>query len=88
VTLKFDLSPSLEAIESVKEQEGNVGNPLVPFLSPEDHQRPPPMSPSSALAALSTPAAFAACRFPEVGAKGSPRLPYLVYQNPIRNQAP
>jgi hypothetical protein len=41
VTLEFNLSPSLEAIGSVKEQEGDMGSPLVLFLSPEDHRRPP-----------------------------------------------
>jgi hypothetical protein len=75
VTLEFDLSPSLEAIGSVKEQEGNVGSPLIPFLSPEDHRRPPLMSPSLALAALSTPATSVASRSTEVGATGPPRLP-------------
>jgi hypothetical protein len=84
VTLEFDLSLSLEAIGSVKEEEGNVGSPLVPFLSLEDHRRPSPMSPSSALAALSTPAA---CRFPEVGAMGPPGLPDPIEQNPIGNRA-
>jgi hypothetical protein len=87
VTLEFDLSPSLEAIGSVKEEEGNVGSPFIPFLSLEDHRRPSPMSPSSALAALSTPAASAACRFPEVGAMGPPGLPDPIEQNPIGNRA-
>jgi hypothetical protein len=55
VTLKFDLLPSLEAIGSVKEQEGNMGSLLVPFLSPE----------------VQTSATSAAYRFPEVGATGA-----------------
>jgi hypothetical protein len=85
VTLEFDLSPSLEALGSVKEQEGNTGSPLIPFLSPEDHWRSPPMSLSSALAALSTSAAFVAYRFLEVGAMGPPRLLDPIELNPIGN---
>jgi hypothetical protein len=88
VTLEFDLSPPLEAIGSVKEQEGHMGSPLIPFLSPEDHRRPPPTSPSSALDALSTSAASTACRFAEVGATGLPRLPDPVERNPVGNRAP
>jgi hypothetical protein len=88
VTLEFDLSPSLEAIGSVKEQEGNVGSPLILFLSSEDHRRLPLTSPSSALAALSTPATSAAYRFPEEGAMGQPRLPDPVERNPVGNRSP
>jgi hypothetical protein len=88
VTPEFNLSPSLEAIGSVKEQEENVGSPLVPFLLPEEHRRLPPTSPSSALVALSMSAASAACRFPEVGATDPPRLPDPVEQNPVGNRAP
>jgi hypothetical protein len=85
VTLEFDLLSSLEAIGVINKQEGNVGSLLISFLSPEDHLRLPPMSLSSALAALSTPAASAAYRFPEVGAMGPPHLPDPVERNPVGN---
>jgi hypothetical protein len=54
----------------------------------EPHQRPPPMTPSSALAALSMLAASTAYRFPEVGTTGLPRLLDPIERNLIGDQAP